>query len=102
MSGSIEGRFEEYCRPLLAALLHADRHEPAQWYLKGLLLPGERKSVEPMAARVCPHNVRSAHQSMHHLVADAEWEDRAVLAAGGQAGGAGVAEEGAAVLVDLG
>jgi SRSO17 transposase len=81
MSGSIEGRFEEYCRPLLAALLHADRHQPAQWYLKGLLLPGERKSVEPMAARVCPHNVRSAHQSMHHLVADAEWEDRAVLAA---------------------
>ena len=34
-----------------------------------------------MAARVCPDNVRSAHQSMHHLVADAEWEDRAVLAA---------------------
>ena len=34
-----------------------------------------------MAARVCPDNVRSAHQSMHHLVAAAEWEDRAVLGA---------------------
>ena len=65
----------------MAALLHADRHQPAQWYLKGLMLPGDRKSVEPMAARVCPENVRSAHQSMHHLVADADWEDRAVLAA---------------------
>ena len=81
MSGSIESRFEAYCRPILAALLHADRHQPTQWYLKGLMLPGERKSVEPMAARVCPENVRSAHQSMHHLVADADWEDRAVLAA---------------------
>ncbi|MGH9817718.1 MAG: IS701 family transposase [Candidatus Acidiferrales bacterium] len=81
MSGRIESRFEAYCQPIMAALLHADRHQPAQWYLKGLMLPGERKSVEPMAARVCPRNVRSAHQSMHHLVADADWEDRAVLAA---------------------
>jgi len=46
-----------------------------------LLLPGERKSVEPMAARVCPGNVRSAHQSMHHLVAEAPWDDQAVLGA---------------------
>lgn len=81
MSGSIERRFEAYCRPIMAALLHADRHQPAQWYLKGLMLPGERKSVEPMAARVCPEDVRSAHQSMHHLVADADWQDRAVLVA---------------------
>ncbi|ABJ89914.1 putative ISXo8 transposase [Xanthomonas oryzae pv. oryzae KACC 10331] len=50
-------------------------------YLKGLLLPGGRKSVEPMAARVHPQNVRSAHQSMHHLVADADWSDQALLAA---------------------
>ncbi|WP_258534800.1 transposase, partial [Xanthomonas oryzae] len=42
---------------------------------------GGRKSVEPMAARVHPQNVRSAHQSMHHLVADADWSDQALLAA---------------------
>jgi SRSO17 transposase len=81
MGGSIESRFDAYCAPLLAALEHADRHQPAQWYLKGLLLPGERKSVEPMASRVHPANVRSAHQSMHHLVADGDWDDRAVLEA---------------------
>jgi len=81
MSGSIESRFEAYCRPIVEALAHADRRQPAQWYLKGLLLPGERKSVEPMAARVCPGNVRSAHQSMHHLVAEAPWDDQAVLGA---------------------
>jgi len=81
MSGSIESRFEAYCKPIVEAMAHADRRRPAQWYLKGLMLSGERKSVEPMAARVCPENVRSAHQSMHHLVADAHWDDRAVLAA---------------------
>jgi DDE superfamily endonuclease len=31
---------------------HADRHTPLKNYCKGLLLPGERKSVEPMAARL--------------------------------------------------
>ena len=77
----IERRFEAYCDEIGEALEHADRRAPAQWYLKGLILPGERKSVEPMAARVCPDNVRSAHQSMHHLVAAAGWSDRAVLAA---------------------
>lgn len=81
MKAGIDKRFEAYCEPLIEALAHADRAAPAKWYLKGLMLPGERKSIEPMAARVCPENVRSAHQSMHHLVADADWEDRAALAA---------------------
>jgi SRSO17 transposase len=48
-------------------------------YCAGLLLPGERKSVEPMAARLAPDNVRRTHQSLHHLVADAPWSDEAVL-----------------------
>ena len=81
MSTILERRFERYCASIMQVLGHADRHAPARWYLKGLLLPGERKSVEPMAARVCPENVRSAHQSMHHLVAVADWDDGAVLAA---------------------
>jgi SRSO17 transposase len=81
MSVMLERRFERYCVSIMETLGHADRHAPAQWYLKGLLLPGERKSVEPMAARVCPENVRSAHQSMHHLVAAADWDDGSVLAA---------------------
>lgn len=80
MSQSLEARFEKYGEVIAAALSHADRRVPAQWYLKALMLPGGRKSVEPMAARVQPQNVRSAHQSMHHLVADAEWSDASVLA----------------------
>jgi SRSO17 transposase len=42
-------------------------------------LPGERKSVEPMAARIAPDNVRRMHQSLHHFVADAPWDDEALL-----------------------
>jgi len=76
----LDERFEQYGEVIAAALSHADRRLPSQWYLRGLMLPGGRKSVEPMAARVQPQNVRSAHQSMHHLVADAEWSDRALLA----------------------
>jgi SRSO17 transposase len=45
-----------------------------------LLLPGERKSVEPMAARLAPNDCRRLHQSLHHLVADAPWNDEEMLA----------------------
>lgn len=81
MGLSLEARFQKYCDKIVNTLMHADREEPARWYIKGLMLPGERKSVEPMAARVQPNNVRSAHQSMHHLVADAPWSDGAMLSA---------------------
>ena len=43
--------------------------------------PGERKSVEPMAARVDPLRVGAAHQSLHHFVAKASWDDAALLRA---------------------
>lgn len=58
---------------------HADRAVPLKNYCTGLLLPGERKSVEPMAARLAPANVRRMHQSLHPVVADAPWSDEALL-----------------------
>jgi SRSO17 transposase len=81
MGTSLEARFEQYCDGIVGSLMHADREQPARWYLQGLMLPGQRKSVEPMAARVQPQNVRSAHQSMHHLVAEAPWSDATLLSA---------------------
>src|SRR4030066_128518 len=81
MGNSLESRFERYSDVMVEALGHSDRATPARWYLRGVMLPGQRKSVEPMAARVHPQDVRSAHQSMHHLVADSEWSDTALLAA---------------------
>jgi SRSO17 transposase len=73
-------RFDAYVSRLAAAVGHADRRTPLGAYLTGLLLPGERKSVEPMAARVDPRHVSRAHQSMHHFVANAPWEERELLA----------------------
>ena len=64
---------------LAKAAGHADREIPLRNYCTGLLLPGERKSVEPMAARLAPDNVRRMHQSLHHVVADAPWSDEEVL-----------------------
>jgi len=78
---TVEQRFEQYVASLTEVIGHADRAEPLRAYTTGLMLPGERKSVEPMAARIDPRNVRKKHQSMHHFVADAPWSDEAVLAA---------------------
>ena len=76
-----EERFRGYVELLGGVLGHADRRAPLRAYATGLLLPGERKSVEPMAARVEPFRVGAAHQSLHHFVAKAAWDDAALLAA---------------------
>jgi len=72
-------RFEAYINELATVVGHEDRHEPMRAYCQGLVLPGDRKSVEPMAARVDPMHVQSRHQSMHHFVADSPWEDAEVM-----------------------
>jgi SRSO17 transposase len=79
VSSARQQRLTEYLDLLAAAAGHADRAVPLSLYCTGLLLPGERKSVEPMAARLTPENVRRVHQSLHHVVADAPWSDEAVL-----------------------
>jgi SRSO17 transposase len=79
--GALEERFTSYVDVLASKLAHAGRVEPFAAYCRGLILPGQRKSVEPMAARVRPERVSAAHQSLHHLVAKAAWSDGALLAA---------------------
>jgi SRSO17 transposase len=78
-SGARQQRLTGYLDLLGEATGHADRAVPLRLYCSGLLLPGERKSVEPMAARLAPDNVRRMHQSLHHVVADGAWSDEAVL-----------------------
>jgi SRSO17 transposase len=56
---------------LAIAAGHEDRHAPLKSYCRGLLLPGERKSIEPMAARLELGSVQAMRQSLHHLVAKA-------------------------------
>jgi SRSO17 transposase len=72
-------RLQAYLDGLTQVAGHADRVVPIENYTKGLMLPIERKSVEPMAARLAPGNVRQMHQSLHHIVADAPWSDDALL-----------------------
>ncbi len=79
VSRSSGSRFTAYVEALSRTLGHADRVVPFRSYCAGLLLPGDRKSVEPMAARVQPGRVQAAHQSLHHLVAKADWSDEVML-----------------------
>src|SRR3954452_7409195 len=85
--GSSEGseaRFAAYVEALGAVLGHADRQDPMRDYCVGLLMPIERKSVEPMAAVTAPAQVAAKHQSLLHFVGNAPWSDTAMLARVGQ------------------
>ena len=77
--GPQEKRFAAYIEGLATAAGHQDRNTPLKNYCKGLLLPGERKSIEPLAARLDPDRVQAMRQSLHHLVAKAPWSDEVVL-----------------------
>ena len=77
--GAQQQRFAAYLDSLARAAGHLDRAMPLESYCTGLLLPGERKSVEPMAARLAPDDVQRMHQSLHHFVANAPWSDEALL-----------------------
>jgi SRSO17 transposase len=71
--------FERYMNHLSGLLGHADRQAGFIEYGRGLMLPIERKSVEPLAAHTDPWHVSSKHQSLHHMVAKSDWSDEAVL-----------------------
>jgi SRSO17 transposase len=64
-----EEELERWLEPFLARLRRQAQRRWAPVYLKGLLLPGERKSVEPMAARVAPGDT----QQLHHFVSTSPW-----------------------------
>jgi len=76
-----EARLAAYLDTIVGGLGHVCRAASAQAYCTGLLLPGERKSIEPMAARLDPAHVQAKHQPLHHVVAKADWNDAALLAA---------------------
>src|SRR3954466_8534345 len=76
-----EVRFQAYISALSEEIGHADRIDPLRRYCTGLLLPGERKSIERVPARFDPRDVQAPHQSLHHFVAKAPWSVIGVLAA---------------------
>jgi SRSO17 transposase len=79
MSGDRQERFAACLAGLAAVIGHADRAEPLRDYCLGLLLPGDRKSVEPIAAVTAPARVSAEHHSLLHSVANARWSNERVL-----------------------
>ena len=64
-----EQELERWLEPFRAGLNRAAQKHWMAVYLKGLVLPGERKSIEPMAARVAP----GAVQQLHHFLSTSPW-----------------------------
>jgi SRSO17 transposase len=75
-----ESRFGAYVEELVSVMGHADRAQPLRDYCMGLVMPVERKSVEPMAAITAPARVAAQHQSLLHFVGEGGWSDERVLA----------------------
>ncbi|MDY6935251.1 MAG: transposase [Spirochaetota bacterium] len=71
--------FQQYLEFLCKGLGHADRATGLIDYCKGLMLPIEQKSIEPLAAYSDPYNVQAKHQSLHHFIAKSDWSDQSVL-----------------------
>ena len=66
-------QFAEFLESLAAGLGRSERREGAALYVQGLLMPGERKSIEPMAERL-----RVDSQKLQQLVADSPWDEQEV------------------------
>jgi SRSO17 transposase len=73
-------RFAEFAAGLADALDNRVQARHLKEYCTGLLLPGDRKSVEPIAAKIAPDQACAVHQSLLHFVNQAEWSDEAMLA----------------------
>ena len=71
--------FDRYMAHLCEGLGYSTRHQSLLEYCSGLMLPIQRKSVEPLAAHADPLNVPAKHQALHHFVANARWSDRVLL-----------------------
>jgi SRSO17 transposase len=65
--------FRDFMMPLVAIMGRSERRVAATRYVGGLLLPGERKSIEPMAARLGVDG-----QSLQQFVTDSPWDEQTV------------------------
>ena len=65
--------FKNFMLPLTAPLGRSERRIAATQYVEGLLLPGKRKSIEPMAERL-----DFDAQRLQQFIKDSPWEEQAV------------------------
>ena len=91
-AGDAASRFSAYVEGLASVIGHADRAKPLRDYCVGLMMPCERKSVEPMAAITAPERTAAQHQSLLHFVGEGNWSDETGF---GQGTRIGTARDGA-------
>jgi DDE superfamily endonuclease len=72
---AIGDRLEGFADDVFASLPRTDQRVRERCYLRGLLLEGRRKSIEPMAARL---GGEVHYQALHHFVAVSPWDWRPV------------------------
>lgn len=72
-------RLARYLDGLASVIGRRSRVGPLRDYCTGLLLPCERKSVEPIAAVTAPDRVAAQHQSLLHFVNQGTWSDADVM-----------------------
>ena len=65
-----EDELVRWLEPFLDGLGHKARRRMCPLYLSGLIGPGDRKSVQPMAARLAPGD----YDQLHHFIADGVWD----------------------------
>src|SRR5215813_3277356 len=65
-----EGELGRWLRPFLERLGHKARQRMCPLYVAGLIGPGDRKSVQPMAERFAPGD----YDQLHHFVAVGVWD----------------------------
>jgi len=80
MNAAAVQRLEQYFQQIGDVLGEESRRGSFALYAMGLLGDGERKSVEPIAARACPdpERVEALHQRLLHFAVDSKWNDRQV------------------------
>ena len=71
---AVRGRLEAFAEDILESLPRKDQRARGECYLRGLMLDGRRKSVEPMAQRLGEVH----YQALHHFVAVSPWDWRPV------------------------
>ena len=85
----MKSRFAAYVEGLVSVIGHADRASPLRDYCLGLMMPCERKSVEPMAAVTAPDRTAAQHQSLLHFVGQVALVGREGFDQGARDGAAG-------------
>src|SRR5688500_1416535 len=65
---AVRGRLAEFAAEVFAPLARSDQRVKGQTYLRGLLLDGRRKSMQPMAERLGVD-----HQGLQQFVSSSTW-----------------------------